>query len=356
MRKIYGIVVFSLVLISLIGKIDAFSMVYWEPENPLVAEIANELKAENELETAKNIWNWMKDNIVYYQPEPYSVSGESVDYHVENTILNGRGNCACQAYLAASLLIATGFDAERVRIGDGYNMWDNKHINHFWVEIYTDGWHRFDTTHTHTFEYEYQQELYEEGVDSSKIDYFYYEVPKNPPVIILKDVTESIQGDIHVIKFEIANEGEMRKYLRIEVVTSLEVIGSSHNFELLLEPDDVVKTSLYLRGEGAVIVEIGEIKYETVLAYDSPETPAQIETPEQEELEAPETEIQEIPSQPAIPQADKEVETDSENSEINIPKEHVRTVKVQSSREIPLYYAILFFPVFILLFFIRKYY
>ena len=255
MRKVYGILVFILFLASFTQcSADEFkTKAKYDPYNPLVQEIASGLKKNSNLETAEAVWDWMNQNIQY---DKSHVSG------VENTIRAGKGQCSSQACVAASLFVASNWDQDHVRIGEGRG--------HMWVEIFTDKWHRFDTVHTHTFSYEYSQEIYTEGKDYEKIDYYYYD-PRESPKIALKSVSESIQKDIHIITFEISNEGEMGKYLKIEVITNLEIIGSSDNFEIQISPGSAKTTKIFLKGEGSVLITIDEIRYETELYYDNSE-------------------------------------------------------------------------------------
>lgn len=269
MRKVYGIVVFTVLLIS-VAQINAFSMSLWEPNNPLVIEIANQLKSEKKIETAQNIWDWMNENVLYR---------EHTNYRVHEAIEKGEGNCADQAYLAASILLASGWESKSVRVSEG--------SNHMWVEIKTDRWHRFDTTYYHSFEYEYSLPIYQEGVDYVRIDYHYYEPPKEGAKIEVIDVSIKLLKDIHEIKVKIENTGDTGRTVKIHLETNIEIVGYQES--LYVDPNQTRETKIYLKGEGYLFLQIEEFTYEIDLVYPSENIPLEaesqeIETGKQEEV------------------------------------------------------------------------
>lgn len=261
MRKECGILLVIMFFASLsVIEASEFETKNWfAPNNPKIQEIALNLKKSNEIETAAAIWDWMNENITYeYSPKECTV---------EYTLQTYQGNCANHSYLSASLLLAAGWQVENVRIGEG-----NGH--HAWVEIRTEKWHRFDTTYHHSFEEEYSLQIYQEGKDYTRIDYYYYD-PRELPEISLKSSNITILKDIHVIELEIINTGGMRKSINIEVMTNLEIIGNSHNFQFLIESGKSVVTKTYLKGEGPVTIKIDDITFETTLKYPvDPDPPA----------------------------------------------------------------------------------
>jgi len=240
------------VLLISVAQINAFSMSLWEPNNPLVVEIANQLKTEDKIETARNIWDWMNQNILYR---------EHTNNRVYETIEKGEGNCADQAYLAASLFLAVEWESKNVKVSEG--------SNHMWVEIKTDRWHRFDTTYYHSFEYEYGQEIYQEGVDYVRIDYHYYEPPKEGAKIEIIDVSTKLLKDIHEIKIKIANTGDTGRTVKILIETDIEIIGYQES--LYVDPNQTRETKIYLKGEGYISILIEGYTYETNLTYPQSE-------------------------------------------------------------------------------------
>ncbi len=72
-----------------------------------VADLASELKGENDYETGRNIWRWVKNNIKY---EPDGLIERAYGLDVEQvrtparTIADGKGDCDCMTVLIGSLL------------------------------------------------------------------------------------------------------------------------------------------------------------------------------------------------------------------------------------------------------------
>ena len=73
-----------------------------------VADLAKELKGENDFETGKNIWFWVKDNIQYVDDTTKREKKQGKDVErvrtPARTIADGKGDCDCMTVLVASLL------------------------------------------------------------------------------------------------------------------------------------------------------------------------------------------------------------------------------------------------------------
>ena len=313
-------------------------MSLWEPNNPEVINLAEILKGETDEETAENIWDWMKENIEY---EHFT------DNKVHETIKTGKGNCADQSYLVASLLLAAGCPIQNVRIVTGSKMWGKE--GHQWTEFKTDVWHRFDTTQMNTFEMEYSSELYQEGKDCVKIEYFYYESPKISK-IELKTFNKILIGDTHELSLYLANTGEIERVLTVEIyhLDSNTIHDIILPPEITLPPGGEKEIKIYLKGEGRIRIEIDEIRYETELCYDSEEKSGQ--SPENDiEKETPgeKAESEEKETEPSIEVRKILNKEDNSIRKIRVVSEPENETKQNMTKYVPF---LIIIPVFILLF------
>ncbi|MBU7045069.1 MAG: transglutaminase domain-containing protein [Theionarchaea archaeon] len=339
MRKGYAAGILLILLLSSFSHIlgDEFkTKSMYDLYNPLIVQIASELKKSTDIETAEAVWDWMNSNIQYeFFPERCDV-----DY----TLREKKGNCSNHAFLSASLLLAAGFENTAVRIGEGANP---EGPDHAWTEIYTDRWHKFDTVRTCTFKEEYSSETYQEGEKYIRIDYYYYDTREDAEIVLI-DVKQTLLKDIHAISFVLKNEGEIRKFLKIEVTTALEIIGSS-GFELTIEGGETRETKIFLRGEGAVMIQIDEIIYETELFYKDSEKKESLESAPEQPSQAPSEASYTTPEE--LRKKDIEIKKIILNSP---EKEEARIVRVNSEQKNP-YMIVLLFPlVFLALFIIKR--
>jgi len=341
-RKRCGILVLVLLIVSSFAYTSADEFTtknYYEPENLLIQQIAKQLKKGTNLETAEAIWNWMNENIEY---------GMSSEFDIECSIKERKGICEQQARISASIFIASGWHENEVRIGMGVDPSDDDHA---WCEICTERWHRFDTVYSHSFEYEYNLPIYEEGKDYMRIDYYYYD-PRDPPEIILKDSSTDISNNIHVITLELENKGGMRKHLNIEVQTNLEIIGSSTNFELLIGAGEAKETKIYLKGEGHVSITIGDIKFETDLYYNQE---SKKESKNSTESQAEETVIPPLMITEPSTINDEAPASQVEVKKITFSKEtKIRTVKETAESTSPVWLLLFCIPFVFVLIFLKK--
>jgi len=346
MRKAYGMLTCILLVLVTLGQISGAK---YDLENPLVLEIASNLKAETDLQTAENIWDWMNQNIKY---------GKNEKSGIENTIREGKGQCSQQAYLAASLLLAAEWKPGNVRIGDGNG--------HAWVEIKTDVWHRFDTVYTHTFEYEYSLPIYEEKKDYNYIYYHYYEPPEESPKVTLLGTNVELLKDIHKMSITIENQGGTGTYLKVKPFCNtgtLEVVGISHDERFLLSPGELLEIRVYLKGEGTVKIKIcEEVEFDLTLVYPTylKEQNILLRNEHQSQLIAEQSSLSEkqpetLPPQPQTPERTPQTE-DIKKIELNSKNQSENAISSEpTSSKIPfLFLPFLIIPLSVTLIFVKK--
>jgi transglutaminase-like putative cysteine protease len=137
--------------------------------NPIVAVKINNLRTEDDEETAMNMFNYVKKNIVYDKTllasEVTSPRGKTASEIIER----GMGVCADTTILLTALLRGAGIPA---RAQEGYY---NEEITHAWVEAYYNGkWNLMDVLNTRTNK-EKETHLYRGllDVDLNTNDIFY---------------------------------------------------------------------------------------------------------------------------------------------------------------------------------------
>lgn len=109
-------------------------------DHPQVMEIAKSCIADTPLQTAKNIFKWMRRNVSY---EYYYNSSSLGALKGLNT---GKANCCDQASLIVSLLRACGIPARWVTC-KSCTFSSGKSVGHVWAQAYIDGvWQPLDTT------------------------------------------------------------------------------------------------------------------------------------------------------------------------------------------------------------------
>lgn len=94
-------------------------------QRPRIQQIANDLVGDNDLHTAKNVWNYVRARVRFQADEATSLDlpGSSPDDEIvvepEALLDRGAGDCDDQSTLAAALLIAAGLPAAFITVAAG---------------------------------------------------------------------------------------------------------------------------------------------------------------------------------------------------------------------------------------------
>ena len=111
-----------------------------DTEEALVKQLVSSLKGKNDLQTIKNIYDWVWRNVKYKNdPLGYEMITAPIHYVNGN---RSTGDCDCMTTLLVCLLEASGFDCSIVVIA-----WRLKAYTHVFAEVwYKDSWFILDST------------------------------------------------------------------------------------------------------------------------------------------------------------------------------------------------------------------
>ncbi len=115
---------------------------YLDWENPAILKLANKLSEKNEIDTAKNCYEWVRDNIKHswdYKLDPVTCKASDVLKH-------GTGYCFAKSHLLAALLrankIPAGLCYQRLSINEDGAPYSLHGLNAVYLKDF--GWYRID--------------------------------------------------------------------------------------------------------------------------------------------------------------------------------------------------------------------
>ena len=115
---------------------------YLDWENPAILKLAHKLSEKNEIATAKNCYEWVRDNIKHswdYKLDPVTCKASDVLKH-------GTGYCFAKSHLLAALLrankIPAGLCYQRLSINEDGAPYSLHGLNAVYLKDF--GWYRID--------------------------------------------------------------------------------------------------------------------------------------------------------------------------------------------------------------------